>query len=66
MLVVVTPVKNESENLVNLSQIILRQTQRPNFWLIIDDGSTDDTPHIIANLEKNTDSLRVFHFKQKM
>ena len=65
MLVVVTPVKNESENLVNLSQIILRQTQRPNFWLIIDDGSTDDTPHIIANLEKKYGFVKGFSLQTK-
>lgn len=53
MLGIVTPVKNESENLARLTKIILRQTRRPDLWVIVDDGSTDRTPDLIKSLEKN-------------
>ena len=45
--IVVTPCKNEGENLPNLIQSIVGQTVRPSLWVIVDDGSTDETPTII-------------------
>ncbi|MEM3551309.1 MAG: glycosyltransferase family A protein [Candidatus Bathyarchaeia archaeon] len=53
MLGIVTPVKNESENLSRLAKTILSQTKRPDLWVIVDDGSIDYTPNLIEDLEKN-------------
>lgn len=53
MLGIVTPVKNESRNLRFLAQTVLSQTRRPDLWVIVDDGSTDDTPKLIKSLENN-------------
>ena len=43
---VVTPCKNESENLPDLIASVVAQTIRPVAWVIVDDGSTDGTPDI--------------------
>lgn len=43
----VTPVKNEAENLPQLFNSIISQTIRPILWLIIDDGSCDGSTGLI-------------------
>jgi poly-beta-1,6-N-acetyl-D-glucosamine synthase len=40
---VVTPVRNESENLERLARCLATQSVTPLRWLIVDTGSTDDT-----------------------
>lgn len=44
--IVVTPCKNEGKNLPDLIESVIAQTMKPVVWLIVDDGSTDDTPRI--------------------
>lgn len=39
----VTPVRDEAENLNRLADAIVTQTARPERWLIVDTGSTDET-----------------------
>lgn len=50
--ILTTPVKNEEENLSNLIQSVVKQTVRPMLWVIVDDGSTDNTPEIIKEAIK--------------
>jgi len=45
--ILITPCKNEAENLPNLIESISTQTIKPILHIIVDDGSTDDTPKII-------------------
>jgi glycosyltransferase involved in cell wall biosynthesis len=45
--IVVTPCRNEEKNLPNLIESMAEQTIRPVLWVIVDDGSTDNTPKII-------------------
>ncbi|MEM0095057.1 MAG: glycosyltransferase family A protein [Candidatus Aenigmatarchaeota archaeon] len=54
---IVTPVKNESANLARLALTIFRQTKRPATWIIVDDGSTDETPQVIASLKERHDFI---------
>jgi poly-beta-1,6-N-acetyl-D-glucosamine synthase len=46
-LLVVTPAKNEADFIDITIASLLRQTLLPARWLIVDDGSTDDTPQIV-------------------
>lgn len=46
----ITPARNEELALPRLAECITKQTVKPNAWLIIDDGSTDNTPKIIKKL----------------
>src|SRR5262245_19956593 len=43
----ITPVRNESEFIARTIQSVVSQTRRPLQWVIIDDGSTDQTADIV-------------------
>lgn len=45
--IIVTPCKNEGKNLPNLIKSVTSQSIKPVLWVIVDDGSTDDTPQIL-------------------
>jgi glycosyltransferase involved in cell wall biosynthesis len=47
---VVTPVRNEEENLPRLAAAMAAQDLPPRAWVIVDTGSTDATPNIAAAL----------------
>lgn len=47
---VVTPARNEASNLPRLAHSLRAQTLRPTQWLIVDDGSTDNTLAIAERL----------------
>ena len=44
---VVTPARNEAENLPRLAAALAAQTLPPAIWVIADDGSTDDTATVM-------------------
>ncbi|MEW6251304.1 MAG: glycosyltransferase family A protein [Planctomycetota bacterium] len=45
---VISPVRNEAAYLQRTIDAVVAQTVRPTLWLIVDDGSTDETPQIAA------------------
>jgi biofilm PGA synthesis N-glycosyltransferase PgaC len=47
---VVTPARNEQENLSRLGAALASQTMAPEEWVIVDDGSTDETGEVLAGL----------------
>ncbi len=47
---VVTPARNEAENLRRLAASMADQTLRASHWLIVDNGSTDDTIEVAREL----------------
>ena len=47
---VVTPARNEAENLRRLAGCMEAQTAPPSVWLIVDNGSTDDTFDVAREL----------------
>ena len=47
---VVTPARNEEGNLPRLAAALAAQTHPPAEWIVVDDGSTDATPEILAAL----------------
>jgi glycosyltransferase involved in cell wall biosynthesis len=57
--VVVTPVRDEARHITHTIESMLAQTQPPSCWVIVDDGSTDDTPSIIERLTKGVPWIRV-------
>jgi len=50
--IVVTPCKDEGDNLPSLIESMSSQTILPLLWLIVDDGSTDKTPEIIKEAQE--------------
>jgi poly-beta-1,6-N-acetyl-D-glucosamine synthase len=47
---VVTPAKDEADRLAVLARSLTAQSVPPRTWLIVDNGSTDQTPAVIAEL----------------
>lgn len=47
---VVTPVRNEADNLVRLADALAGQVVRPSRWVIVDTGSTDTTREVVRAL----------------
>jgi len=50
--ILITPAKNEANNLPPVLASIISQTIVPKIWMIIDDGSTDTTPIILQEFQE--------------
>ena len=59
--VVITPVRDEEEHLEETIKSVVNQTVRPTEWMIVDDGSTDQTPKIIDKYAANYPWIRAVH-----
>lgn len=46
---IVSPCRNEAEYMRRTLDSVIAQTERPARWVIVDDGSTDETPRILAD-----------------
>jgi glycosyltransferase involved in cell wall biosynthesis len=55
---VVTPARNEADNLRRLAGSLTAQTRRPSVWLIVDNGSGDDTPEVARELAQAREWIR--------
>jgi poly-beta-1,6-N-acetyl-D-glucosamine synthase len=58
-LLLITPARDEAAHLERTIRAVAAQTQRPDLWLIVDDGSTDATPEILAHAAAELPFLRV-------
>jgi biofilm PGA synthesis N-glycosyltransferase PgaC len=58
-LLIVTPVRNEAEHIERVASGLAAQSRRPDLWLVVDDGSDDETPRILERLSAEFDFLRV-------
>jgi glycosyltransferase involved in cell wall biosynthesis len=61
--IIVTACKNEAENLPNLIRSVVSQTIRPIVWVIVNDGSTDDTPTITRDAAEKYNWIHAIHLK---
>lgn len=59
--VVVTPVRDEQVYLTFTLASVLKQTVLPAEWVIVDDGSSDDTGHIIDDYARHYPWIRAVH-----
>lgn len=53
LLTIITPTYNRAENILNLYKSLESQTNKDFCWLVVDDGSLDDTFNVISNLKGN-------------
>ena len=58
-LLLITPVRNEEAHLEMVADAVAGQTRPPDRWVVVDDGSTDGTPEILARLAERIDFLEV-------
>ena len=56
--ILITPAKNEEKNLAKCISSVTNQTVKPVLWVIIDDGSTDNTPEIIKEAKEKNDWIQ--------
>lgn len=63
---ILTPTYNRAHLLPNLFESLCRQTCQDFEWIVVDDGSTDDTQSVVAQLdsERNASSFSVRYFKK--
>lgn len=57
--VVISPCRNEAKYMRRTLDSMVAQTERPALWVIIDDGSTDETPAILAEYADRHDWIQV-------
>jgi glycosyltransferase involved in cell wall biosynthesis len=58
-LLLITPVRNEAQHIVRTARALEAQTRTPNLWLVVDDGSDDDTPTLLRALAREIPFMRV-------
>ncbi len=56
---VITPVRDEIQNLPRLAASLAAQTERPRAWLIVDNGSEDGTPELALELARAHSWIRL-------
>ena len=57
--VVISPCRNEERFMRRTLDSVLDQTVRPALWVIVDDGSTDRTPEILAEYAANHSFIQI-------
>ena len=55
----ITPCRNEADIMRRTLDSVVAQTEVPALWLVVDDGSTDETPEILAEYAAQHDWIRV-------
>ena len=56
---IISPGRNEAAYMRKTLDSIVAQTVRPALWVIVDDGSTDESPEILAEYTAKHDWIRV-------
>ena len=62
---VFTPTYNRRNLIDNLYQALLKQTQKNFEWLVVDDGSTDDTEDYFSGIQAQVQPFPIRYIKQK-
>ena len=55
----VTPCRNEAQYIRTTLETTCAQTVQPALWVIVDDGSTDETPQILREFADQYDFIRI-------
>jgi glycosyltransferase involved in cell wall biosynthesis len=63
--VVITPARDEGPHIEATIQSVLSQTVRPAQWVLVDDGSTDDTGEIIDRYARGHPWIIAIHRKNR-
>jgi biofilm PGA synthesis N-glycosyltransferase PgaC len=57
--VVISPCRNEQDFMLNTLNSVICQTIKPKKWVIVDDGSTDETPEILKSYSAKYDFIEI-------
>jgi len=61
----ISPGRNESQYMRQTLDTVIGQSVRPALWVIVDDGSTDDSPAILAEYAAKHDWIRIVTRKDR-
>lgn len=61
---VFTPTYNRRKSLPRVFESLKRQTFRDFIWIIVDDGSTDDTKSLVVEFEKEADFKIIYIYQE--
>jgi len=59
--IIITPARDEASHIQHTIEAVSGQTTRPMQWIIVDDGSRDDTPEILDRAAKLHGWITVLH-----
>ena len=49
-ILIISPMRNEAAHVARVASSVAAQTHLPAEWIVVDDGSTDDTATILRGL----------------
>lgn len=64
LITIITPTYNRSNFLLDVYKSLLKQKKKNFEWLIVDDGSTDDTKEVVNKI-KNEDKIKIKYLYKK-
>lgn len=62
-LLVISPVRNEASHIQRTALALATQTRLPDLWVVVDDGSTDETPRILSWLAARIEFMLVVNVR---
>jgi glycosyltransferase involved in cell wall biosynthesis len=65
-LLVISPVRNESEHLQRVARAMAEQSRPPDLWLLVDDGSTDGTFELAGELSDRLPFVRAVKAEEEL
>jgi glycosyltransferase involved in cell wall biosynthesis len=64
-LLLITPARDEAAHMAGTIRAVAAQTRKPDLWLVIDDGSTDNTAKILDSMAAEVPFMRVLRSPQQ-
>jgi GT2 family glycosyltransferase len=61
---VITPARDEAENLRRVAASLAAQTRRPEAWIVVDNGSSDGTAALVRELEREEPRLELLELPE--
>jgi len=65
LLTIFTPTYNRKDLLLRLYKSLLNQTSKNFIWMIIDDGSTDDTEKVVSEWIDECEQFKIEYYKKE-
>src|SRR5215210_5223757 len=62
---IISPVRDEQEHIGQTLNSVVSQTIPPRQWIIVDDGSNDQTPTIVSEYAKIFPWIQLIHRKDR-
>lgn len=63
--VIITPVRNEEKYIGKTLHAVANQTIKPSQWIIVNDGSTDDTQRIVEEMMQTNDWITLVNVQDR-